>query len=70
VSAAPQGRRADEAAVRSFAANDPTVVRGEAPALIRAQPTYPAVLDEPAREERSGGNTSSAASHSCHHGDR
>jgi hypothetical protein len=44
-----------EAAVRSFAANDLTVVRDEAPALIRGS----AVLNEPVREERSGGNPSS-----------
>jgi hypothetical protein len=55
--------------MRSFAENDLMVVRDEAPALIRAQPTYPAVLNEPVREGRAGGNPSSAASHSCHRGD-
>jgi hypothetical protein len=44
-----------EAVVRSFAANDLMVVRDEAPALIRAQPTYLAVLNDLVREERSDG---------------
>jgi hypothetical protein len=58
-----------EAVIWSFAENDLMVLRDDALALIRAQPTYPAVLTEPVREERTDGNPSSAASHSCHRGD-